>query len=337
MASSWYYYRANQKCGPFSSSQLKQLADSGMLLPNDLVHKEGSSGWIQAGSVKGLFPGRAKDQVLSPPVLPTAYPMAQPVPTASGDEWRRHPPALPAPKPPAQGSSPGEHDSRPATVSLPPSRPADFENLYHRVLSLSIPVGVMVVIGDLIPGINVLAQISGLILLVVTSSMFLHRSWAQIQDGRARTTPSKAVGLRFVPWFALYWEFVAVKGLAEDVNAYARERCIPAKPVSESLARWYCWLNALSANLGLIPFVGEVLFIATLVLFLVQMGQVKEASMAIAEAKLSGVSGSRGSQGGPSSRGGPEVLDVVAGALKAASALANLSLHEHGQPDQDSE
>ena len=39
---------------------------------------------------------------------------------------------------------------------------------------------------------------------------------ASIQDGYARTTPGLAVGLMFIPVFNIYWQFVALKGLAED-------------------------------------------------------------------------------------------------------------------------
>ena len=51
----WYYTRDQQKLGPLSSEELKQLADSGGLKPSDLVLQEGSEKWLPANSVKGLF------------------------------------------------------------------------------------------------------------------------------------------------------------------------------------------------------------------------------------------------------------------------------------------
>ena len=56
--SEWYYGRNGQQQGPVTSNQLKQLAQSGQLLPTDLVWKDGMSEWAKASKVKGLFPDR---------------------------------------------------------------------------------------------------------------------------------------------------------------------------------------------------------------------------------------------------------------------------------------
>ncbi len=52
----WYYAKEGRQHGPVSSSQLRQLASSGQLLPDDLVFREGSSNWVAASTVSGLFP-----------------------------------------------------------------------------------------------------------------------------------------------------------------------------------------------------------------------------------------------------------------------------------------
>lgn len=49
----------------------------------------------------------------------------------------------------------------------------------------------------------------------------LHRCWAILQGSTARTTPGRAVGRLFIPFYNLYWYFVAYKGLAEDANTFA--------------------------------------------------------------------------------------------------------------------
>jgi hypothetical protein len=51
----WFYTRDQQKLGPLSSEELKQLADCGGLKPSDMVLQEGSEKWLPANSVKGLF------------------------------------------------------------------------------------------------------------------------------------------------------------------------------------------------------------------------------------------------------------------------------------------
>jgi hypothetical protein len=66
----WYFTRDGKKFGPYTAAQLKQYADSGQLLPTDLVWKEGMEGWKPASTVKGLFAAQ------QPPSQPAAQ--AQP-------------------------------------------------------------------------------------------------------------------------------------------------------------------------------------------------------------------------------------------------------------------
>lgn len=63
MAQQWYVSRSGTQDGPFSSSQLKELAVTKKLKPDDLVWMEGMAEWAQASNVKGLFPP-------SPPPIP---------------------------------------------------------------------------------------------------------------------------------------------------------------------------------------------------------------------------------------------------------------------------
>jgi GYF domain 2 len=55
MASSWYYAHDENKFGPFSPAQLKDLADAGTILPVDTVWKEGREKGVLASRVKNLF------------------------------------------------------------------------------------------------------------------------------------------------------------------------------------------------------------------------------------------------------------------------------------------
>jgi hypothetical protein len=55
---------------------------------------------------------------------------------------------------------------------------------------------------------------------VVVGVILLYRMWDAIQDGHARTSPGKAVGLLFVPIFNLYWIFQVAWGFARDYNRY---------------------------------------------------------------------------------------------------------------------
>jgi len=56
----WYYATGDKQQGPVSSAELKQLAASGQLVPDDLVWREGMSEWVEASNVRGLFEGAPK-------------------------------------------------------------------------------------------------------------------------------------------------------------------------------------------------------------------------------------------------------------------------------------
>ena len=55
MASRWIVKRGEKESGPFTSPQLKSLADSGQLKRTDLVTKQGKNRYVPAEKVKGLF------------------------------------------------------------------------------------------------------------------------------------------------------------------------------------------------------------------------------------------------------------------------------------------
>lgn len=66
MASNWHYARDGQRFGPFSSSQLQQLAAAKHLLRTDTVWREGMQEWQPAVSIKGLFSVQATEDGVQP-------------------------------------------------------------------------------------------------------------------------------------------------------------------------------------------------------------------------------------------------------------------------------
>ena len=75
-------------------------------------------------------------------------------------------------------------------------------------------------------------------------SLILHRGWSAVQDGQAETSPGKAVGLCFIPFFGLYWNFVAHYGLMRQFNRLAEARGRPDQKVNEGLSLTYSILMA---------------------------------------------------------------------------------------------
>lgn len=83
MASNWLYSSNGQQHGPISAAKLKQLAVDGGIGPDDLVCQEGSSNWVPAKQVKGLFSQPTSNETKAPSSPPPLPPSAQP--TAASD------------------------------------------------------------------------------------------------------------------------------------------------------------------------------------------------------------------------------------------------------------
>lgn len=78
----------------------------------------------------------------------------------------------------------------------------------------------------------------------VFHALILHRGWKSVQDGGAATTPGKAVGYCFIPFFNLYWIFVAHVGLMKEFNRLAEARGRQEQKVTDGFALTYCILIA---------------------------------------------------------------------------------------------
>jgi hypothetical protein len=76
MAEEWFYASAGEKFGPFSSDQLRQFAEAGVLLPEDMVWKTGMANWVPASSITAFFPAGPALQRTPAPPLPPARPVA---------------------------------------------------------------------------------------------------------------------------------------------------------------------------------------------------------------------------------------------------------------------
>lgn len=73
--------------------------------------------------------------------------------------------------------------------------------------------------------------------------VLLYKAWQAIQDGQVRTTPGQAVGFMFIPFFNLYWMFVAIWGWAQDYNGYKARHNVPGEAMSEGMFLAYLVCN----------------------------------------------------------------------------------------------
>jgi hypothetical protein len=162
---------------------------------------------------------------------------------------------------------------RPAGPSLDTS-PKTFQSLFSGMLCTGMlaPLGSLVVAGsgyllDLLSPASTVrffavvrllgfgAVSVGLVVSGVLQLIFLYLAWALIQDGRSRTTPGGAVGKLFVPIFNIYWIFVAIGGLAADLNRYGRTKGWHIRQASVVLAAIHAFAQL---SLGLLLFAPEL-------------------------------------------------------------------------------
>ena len=88
----------------------------------------------------------------------------------------------------------------------------------------------------------------------------IYKAWTSIQDGHARTTPGKAVGFLFIPFYNFYWVFQALPGFADDYNAYLDRAKISAPPMGRGLLQALAVLQVISV----IPVIGWVTSLAVM-------------------------------------------------------------------------
>jgi hypothetical protein len=71
---------------------------------------------------------------------------------------------------------------------------------------------------------------------IILSYVVIYKMWSSIQGGRAtRTSPGKAIGFLFIPFFNLYWLFQVWGGFPTDYNRYVEERSLPLPNLSSGI------------------------------------------------------------------------------------------------------
>lgn len=114
--------------------------------------------------------------------------------------------------------------------------------------------------------VSLIGILPGFILLLILQ----YRAWKMIQGIKPRTTPGKAVGFQFIPFFSIYWVFVISKGLAEGMNSFNKQYGLTTRQVSLSLAKAIPILFVVQ----LVPILGYVAAIAYLICLFMYMHQV---------------------------------------------------------------
>jgi hypothetical protein len=111
----------------------------------------------------------------------------------------------------------------------------------------------------------------------ITMMVFLYKMWSAINDGVTRPTPGAAIGFLFIPFFSIYWIFIAWPGYATAYNAYLQRHGIRAAPLSMGFI--LCTIL-----LGWVPIVGLVLMCINLSRIATAVNVLSDANLPAARA-----------------------------------------------------
>lgn len=110
--------------------------------------------------------------------------------------------------------------------------------------------------------------------------VLVYKMWAAIQDGQVRTTPGKAIGFLFIPFFNFYWVFQVFPGFADDYNAYAARHSLNVPRLERGIFLAYCILTLC----GIVPILGMLCVVVNFVIALMMISRVCGAVNALADA-----------------------------------------------------
>jgi hypothetical protein len=116
-----------------------------------------------------------------------------------------------------------------------------------------------------------------IILGIVFTSILHYQCWRALPERFRATTPGKAVGYIFIPFYNFYWAFVSWPKLAQGLVEW--QKSVGKSTVTDlrSLAMTYAIIFVCSMTVGLIPRFDILIHIGDLVLFIIFYRQIVTA------------------------------------------------------------
>lgn len=245
----WYYLDGTKPVGPFTRDVMRQLRNAGKITAETSAACAGEDGWKPL-SQHNLDP----------------VPVSVPVP----------PPRNPAPPSttPVSASSTGI-----PKVNWIPAMVFQCIGCFF---------GILAELGEddevFVPWLC-LAAIG-----VVVSWGFLHWAcWKALPEHLRFTTPQRAVGYMFIPFYNLYWGFISFPKLVDGVIRWQSARGLPTSDQLRSLALTMAIAHVCMLTIGLIPMLGSMVSIGTTVFFAIFYKSVTEALNQLPEGRTSNV------------------------------------------------
>ncbi len=103
---------------------------------------------------------------------------------------------------------------------------------------------------------------------IIASCILMYRWWACLPPGWRQTSPGRAVGFSFIPFYCFYWWFIAYGGLASDLNQFMDAHSVHGKRVSTGLAHGYVIVSILGIVLCWVPVLTNLIGVVGLILFI---------------------------------------------------------------------
>ncbi|MEM1084014.1 MAG: GYF domain-containing protein [Verrucomicrobiota bacterium] len=272
----WYYAHDGKQSGPVPISELQRLAANGDFDPEkDLVWQEGLPDWKPATMVPEL-------SSLTNPGASAATPAAASAGSAPAGGASANPYAAP--------SSDVTSSTGSGISELPYVKPTNFTlfAILYAFGAIGFCVGYGIFIASMITagnngepestaamaggGILALSMIPFLIGTIM-GMIYLYRAWVLLQPHTQHSTPGKAVGFLFIPFYNLYWMFVAYWRWSQEWNRLvAMNPAHPQAPrANEGLFLTYCILQIAAVLFGILALIPIV------VVFLIMMKSVCSA------------------------------------------------------------
>ena len=125
--------------------------------------------------------------------------------------------------------------------------------------------------------LSILGVFQFLLVQFIYTFVILWKMWSVIPEGHARTTPGKAIGFLFIPFFNVYWIFQAWGGFPRDYNSYVERQRLAVPDVSPGIFTAYPILILLTA----IPFLGILIALVNMFLFVAIVSRTCDAVNAL--------------------------------------------------------
>lgn len=204
--SPWYYAVEGERQGPIAFTELQQKFEVSELHADTLVWTQGMADWLPARQIAELAAVLAPVDACVPSLAGRSAAL-------DGDQFSQ-----------ARAGWNLAPRRTGAGRLVPAVKPANFQ-LWIGISAASlvfymIGLGLTAANGDVtaFASVMIIAGLAAIIASTVMGSIFIYRAWLVLQDDQIppRTTPGKAIGFLFIPFFSIYWMFVAIHGWSQD-------------------------------------------------------------------------------------------------------------------------